>query len=223
MDNMKKYYLYMHIAPSNKVYIGITSQDLETRWKRGYGYKTQQLFWRAIEKYGWDNIHHIIIKENLTKDEAERLEIELISLFDSTNPNKGYNVSHGGLLNSGGHNLSEEAKKKIGKRNKGKKLSIDTCKKMSESRKGEKNWAYGKKFSNEHKKALSESHLGIIPSNAKPVICVETGKQYVSISEARRKEGINNISIVCDKNNRTADGYHWKYLNEEMEEILCTA
>ena len=63
----------MHISPSNKKYIGITKQKVNKRWKNGNGYKTQQYFYRAIEKYGWDNFQHIIIAKGLTKDIFENL------------------------------------------------------------------------------------------------------------------------------------------------------
>ena len=33
------YSVYMHITPSNKVYIGITSKAPEERWMNGRGYQ----------------------------------------------------------------------------------------------------------------------------------------------------------------------------------------
>ena len=68
----KKWKVYKHKAPNEKIYIGITSQDPERRWQNGYGYATQQLFWRAIQKYGWENIQHEILEENLTKEVIDR-------------------------------------------------------------------------------------------------------------------------------------------------------
>ena len=106
------YCIYIHISPSNKRYIGITSQKPEYRWKNGNGYKAQQHFYRAIEKYGWDNFEHIIIAKGLTEDEAKWLEIELIREWDSTNREKGYNIALGGE----GYNgviPSEETRRKI--------------------------------------------------------------------------------------------------------------
>ena len=82
---MNNYMVYMHISPSNKRYIGITSMNDENiRWQNGNGYKHNKHFYRAIEKYGWDNFQHIIIARNLTKEEACWLEIELIREWDST-------------------------------------------------------------------------------------------------------------------------------------------
>ena len=50
----ENYTVYMHRFPNGKVYIGMTSKKPEDRWKRGSGYRTQNVF-KAILKYGRDN------------------------------------------------------------------------------------------------------------------------------------------------------------------------
>ena len=70
----KTYTVYKHISPSNKVYIGITSIDPKQRWNSGYGYKSNRHFTSAIKKYGWENIKHDILFENLTEEEAKLME-----------------------------------------------------------------------------------------------------------------------------------------------------
>ena len=106
----RKYCVYMHTSPSGKVYIGITRTSPEKRWrKNGCGYKKQKYFWRAIQKYGWDNFEHEILHENLTKEEAEQIEINLIAYYKSDQRDYGYNVEHGG--NSTGK-ISDETRKK---------------------------------------------------------------------------------------------------------------
>lgn len=96
-----KYTVYIHTNNSNgKVYVGLTSRPCKERWKNGRGYEQNKHFWAAICKYGWDGFTHEVYAESLTKDEAARLEQFLISFFDSTNPEHGYNVSVGG---EGGH------------------------------------------------------------------------------------------------------------------------
>ena len=92
----KKYTVYMHISPSNKRYIGITSQRPERRWQNGKHYNTQIYFYRAIQKYGWDNIQHVIIARGLTEDEAKWLEIEMIKALQTNTYGKGYNATEGG-------------------------------------------------------------------------------------------------------------------------------
>ena len=92
---MNNYIVYKHTSPSGKFYIGITGQDTERRWRRGgSGYKPRKdyscRFYNAILKYGWDNFKHEILYDNLTKEEAEKIERELIDKYDLTNPEYGY-------------------------------------------------------------------------------------------------------------------------------------
>lgn len=101
------------------------------RWANGLGYRGQ-VFYRAIEKYGWDNIKHEILFENISKEDAVKKEIELINLYKSNcykwnNPTYGYNATDGGDLRESGFNLTEETKAKISNSNyhNSKKRKID--------------------------------------------------------------------------------------------------
>lgn len=123
------YKVYMHIFPNSKRYIGITMQKLENRFDNGNGYKTNPMK-RAIKKYGWGNIEHLLLYDNLTKEEAEQKEIELIRQYNSNNINYGYNIAKGGHSNSGCKH-SIEAKKKMSEWHKGKKLTQETKDKLS--------------------------------------------------------------------------------------------
>lgn len=90
------YKVYKHENKINgKVYIGITSQNLERRWQKGSGYE-RTLFGNAIKKYGWDNFSHEIIAENLSKETACVMEKEMIAKYKSIDPEHGYNRSIGG-------------------------------------------------------------------------------------------------------------------------------
>lgn len=106
---MSNYFVYKHTSPNGKIYIGITKQEPQTRWKNGRGYADSPRFINAINKYGWDSFEHEIVAEGLSKADAEAMEIQLIALFDSTNPERGYNLALGGNANS----PSEETKQKI--------------------------------------------------------------------------------------------------------------
>ena len=91
------YCVYIHTNKlNNKKYVGITCRHPEVRWNNGRGYLTNSHFWRAIEKDGWNNFSHEIIAEGLTKQEAHRLETELIQLHKTTDSAYGYNHSCGG-------------------------------------------------------------------------------------------------------------------------------
>lgn len=92
------YTVYKHTSPSNKVYIGITMQKVSKRWQNGRGYIANTYFYRAIQKYGWNNIKHEILYENLNKEDAQLIEIELIKEYKSYDYHFGYNLSLGGEL-----------------------------------------------------------------------------------------------------------------------------
>lgn len=119
------YSVYIHIFPNNKKYIGITSQTPKRRWRDGSGYKSQEMLTRAINKYGWENIKHIVLFENLTQEQAEQKEIELINKYKTNIRKYGYNIESGGNSARGYH------------------LSKKTRERMSKSKTGKNNWLYG--------------------------------------------------------------------------------
>jgi len=47
--------IYMHLhRDSGRCYIGITEQDVKSRWSNGVGYKANRRFSSALNKYGWN-------------------------------------------------------------------------------------------------------------------------------------------------------------------------
>lgn len=127
-----KYCVYKHTSPSGKVYIGITSTKPNVRWANGLGYRNQKVFYRAIQKYGWNNFKHEILFFNLTKDDAKNKEIELIKQYKSNctrwqNPTYGYNSTDGGDTKTSTIPVSKEIKIKLSNSSysKKKKRKID--------------------------------------------------------------------------------------------------
>ena len=102
------YTVYAHINKiNNKVYVGQTNQNPKYRWgKNGSGYR-QQDFYKAIQKYGWNNFEHLILKTNLSKSEANLEEQKYIVYYDSYN--NGYNETTGGQNRT----LSQQEKQQI--------------------------------------------------------------------------------------------------------------
>lgn len=93
------YKVYVHINKTNgKRYIGITSRQPEKRWNNGNGYSTNKAFYNSIKKHGWENgFEHIILADNLSAEEAAQMEKELIALYETNNPEYGYNHTGGGF------------------------------------------------------------------------------------------------------------------------------
>ena len=111
------YCVYVHINKfTGKKYVGqtINGENPQKRCRSGSGYCYQKLFYRAIQKYGWDGFNHEIVASNLTKDEANNFEILLIDKLKTYDKNFGYNCTLGGEGMSGYHQ-SEESKEKYRK------------------------------------------------------------------------------------------------------------
>lgn len=211
---MNDYKVYIHIFPNEKVYVGMTCQEPKKRWNNGKSYIENKYMKNAINKYGWENIKHKIVATNLTKNEAEELEIYLINnKYKSNNREYGYNIEYGGCHNG---KTSEETKKKLSISHKGmhnspntefKKghktiISVKAKEKLSRERKGK------------HISIKTEFKKGHKPLNAKKVLCVETNIIYNTIKEAYKNTNIMDchISQVCKGIRKTAGGFHWKYI-----------
>ena len=91
------YKIYKLTGPTGKVYIGCTKMAPKKRWQRGKGYRQNRMLWADIEKYGWDAFQKEILCDKLLKDAASEREDQFITLYDSRNPEKGYNIFTGGL------------------------------------------------------------------------------------------------------------------------------
>ena len=223
------YIVYRHTNQYNgKIYIGMTGQNPLRRWDCGRGYIGNKYFYRAIKKYGWNNFSHEILYDGLTLEDANRIERFLIAKYDSTNPQKGYNIDLGGngvgarsqltreklskshkgqkAWNKGCPH-SEETRVRISEALKGGHLSKETCAKMSSSRTGKGNSFFGK-----HHSAESIKKNSMNQPKRKTVMCVETGVIYDSMAEAARQTGIRqgSISLVCSGSRSVAGGFHWK-------------
>lgn len=217
------YTVYIHTNMTNgKRYVGITCKKPERRWgHQGSGYKTQQLFWRAIQKYGWDNFDHEIFASKLTKDEACNIEVILIEKLQTNDPKYGYNYERGGRCHT------NESRRKIGDSELGSKhhyfgkhRSEETKKKISESLTGENHYWYGKHLPDETKRKISESSKGRkkapnAGTQPLPIKCIETQIVYSSTAEAARQLGICHSGITSALKGRrnSAGGFHWQYAN----------
>lgn len=93
----RRYFVYRHIAPNGKMYVGITSKsDPNCRWgSGGIHYKKNAHFWYAIQKFGWDNFQHVIVAHGLSVETACHLEEYLIKKYNTLE--NGYNQTSGGV------------------------------------------------------------------------------------------------------------------------------
>lgn len=194
---MNDFTVYCHIFPNDKKYIGITRQSVYRRWSNGLGYLTSPLMNNAIQKYGWHNIEHKILYTNLTKEQAEKMEMKLISEWKTNNIKYGYNILSGGNVSNG---ITKDGKKRI-----------------SNSRKG-------KKLSDEIKHKMKMSHLKIKHYNNRKINQYRLNGKLIKIwnssSEIQRILNIphQNIIKVCQNSTtrKTAGGFKWSYNETEV-------
>ena len=160
-----KYCVYVHTNKTNgKKYVGQTGLKPEKRWNSGKGYKDNQYFWRAIQKYGWDNFEHEVLASNLTKEEADNFEILLIKKLELTNPDKGYNLQDGGSHGQPSELSRENIRKAAQKRSQNEEWRRKQSECHIGLNAGEKNGMYGKKHSEESKQKQRKASSGKHPS-----------------------------------------------------------
>lgn len=218
---MSTYTVYKHTSPSGKVYIGITSKRPEQRWDKGRGYKHCPYFSAAINKYGWEAFKHDILAEGLTKEEAERQEVELIARYRSTDRRFGYNADKGG---SAPGRMSDETRRKLARHMmgdlnptrrlghpfQGRTHTEESKRKMSEAARART----GRVVSEETRKKLRESQKKC------SVVCIETGEIYAGMHEAAEATGARATAIcaVCKGRRHKTAGLHWAYATTTLKE-----
>lgn len=252
MSSNKMYSVYCHTSPDGKKYVGI-SCDPKYRWHSGSGYKKNKVFYEDIQKYGWDKFTHEILFEGLTYQFAKVTEYNLIKEYGCLYP-KGYNLSPSGDSS----NITETTREKMrqhslgNKRSLGHRHPLERRKKISESLK--KHYApspehpegihgpnYGRKFSDESRKKMSEYKKNLpredqlklaerLPrykgkENPKSRAVIRTDDKgetmmFDCISDAIRYMGENyykqGIIRCCKGIQKEYKGYSWKYASQEV-------
>ena len=207
----REFYVYEHIRLDNMTpfYVG------KGKGERAYDLERNDHHDRISNRHG----HAVlIIKDNLTEEEAFELERDTIEDYVF---NLGYGINIDGyrdysnnkyLTNctwggegSSGYKFSEESKQKMSESQKGKHHSEESKQKTSEKLKG-------RQRSEETKQKISEA-------NSKKVICITTGKIFNSQSEASDYYNVvqKNISCCCKGTRKSAGELNgirlkWKFL-----------
>lgn len=196
---MKKYYVYTHLNPKTKevFYVGIGKDN--RAWNKGAG---RNKFWdNYVNKYGFEVE---LVAENLTRNQAGKIEIELIAELGRRQIDEGgtlVNRSTGGDGGSGGYTHTEEFKQKLSENRKGK------CTRKK------------RKLSKKTKEKISKK-LKLRPTTwEKPVLQYDKQgnfiKEWPSAKKATKETGAKNIYEVASgyKNQlyKSSGGYVWKY------------
>lgn len=219
------YIVYKHTNKINgKVYVGITHyKDPNKRWCKGRGYKHSILFYRAINKYGWDSFMHEVLFTNLNKEEACTIERALIAKYKREGIS--YNIANGG---EGAESFAEETKEKLRQYTpwiKGRKHSKQAKEKMSAAVK--KRWQENRESLLKAIKNAPKKKRTWIPDEefrkyqseklSKAINCYDLFGHYLttykSSVEAEKvlKVDLSHIAEAISGKRKTCGGYQWKY------------
>lgn len=190
--------VYCATFPSGMKYVGVTGRTLKERKKDHKNSERNNPFHNALKKY-YNEVVWEVVKEFTDCEEAYKYEqklIESIGLF----PNS-YNYTLGGGYASG-YKLPPRTKEHRRKLSKAGKL-----------RTGNKNSFYGKTHSEESKRKISQSKLGTVPVNKKPIVD-QFDHIYADAKEAYKHLGVGLTSIYqCAKGEKDSiKGWRLRYV-----------
>ena len=169
------------------MYIGKTTKTLEQRKQQHYADSKRHekyAFYRAIKKYGFDNIRWEIIDNASDESELSKKEKYWINFYNTyihLDNSCGYNTTLGGEGTSG------------------LKYSEDAKRKLSENRIGEKNGFYNKKHNLYSRAKISKSKINKYNGINNPNYgnkWNEEQKQFISNLNKGRLTGESNPSVI---------------------------
>ncbi len=194
---------------TGKKYVGQTTQGITARWRsHQFGKQYCVLLCRAINKYGSESFDVYELAQAGSKYELNEKEIFYISLYETTNRQKGYNLRSGGSF--GKH--SEESKEKMSRSvrkayenpafkqkliaaNTGKKRSSDFCNRTSER-------MLGTTVTQEAKRKISASVTEYWKSDEYRNLVSEGQKSTRSTAEYKEMVSKNTKAQWSDKDNK---------------------
>ena len=202
---------------NQKVYIG-QAENYEHRWadhrRAVRNNRPTQTIHYALIKYGLEHFDFEIIASCKTQDDANCIETQLVTQYDSFIKNgKGYNATLGGMNAPKteewkrkvseklmGHEVSQETRDKVSKGNTGKIRSEDFKKDVS-------NFHKGKLVSEETRQKLSDINKG--NTNFKGKYHSEESKQKTSKANKGRKPS----KLAIQKAQEAFTGKTWKVID----------
>jgi group I intron endonuclease len=216
-----EYCIYKHTSPSGKSYIGQT-KNYEYRSKQHIKTKKCPLFRNAIDKYGWDNFTHEILKSELTIEEANLWEENLIKEHNTLSPN-GYNLVNGGL----NRKPSEKTLDNMSKASKGRFPSDETREKLSLAQKNRKpiSEETRAKMREAQKKNMSSPELRLLLSekakNRKPIS--EETRLKLSLAQKGKVSPAKGRKLTDEQKKKISDASKGRVISIETRRKISEA
>lgn len=220
-----KFIVYMLTSPSGKKYCGYSNNIQRRQSREGEEYQRNIAIYRAIKKYGQNNIQKEILYVFNNKEEALLKEKEIIEQYNLLNPEKGYNLIPGG--GEPPHDkkfISSEGLEKM--RKNGIRLANEVQKNPEKAAyviqrmREETHKARMKMSSEELKEKYGKHKIGVLPPNAKSIYqldknTLEIIQEFPSARQAAialtgNGESSANIQAVANGRKNSAYGYKWR-------------
>lgn len=224
---MNTWTIYMYQFPNGKKYIGKTERTMSRRQggSKFKGYEKCTLVYRAMQKYGFENIkQEILFKGQMEDEEATRLEQTCILLFKTNvyrfnTPEYGYNLTDGGEGQKGRKLVGSELERSLRQLDeyrdiwRGSHHTQETKRKMSLAKKGKKRGPLSEQAKRKISIANSRPNPKKSEAKKKPVKVTNTATGEITIFQSRtdvaEKFGvaISMITRWINGTRKPRDGY----------------
>jgi group I intron endonuclease len=214
---------------NGKQYVGQTIRPLSERWRDHCRLDKNNYFHRAIQKYGAENFDIQVIDSAESENELDEKEIFWIQKLATMFPD-GYNIKPGGNVAMRGLHGCFNPKTRLiyqitlngemvneywGAVEASENTGISegsiyrSLKSDGRCLGGGYMWIYANEFTPQKSAEKIDRYRG---QKRSAVLCVETGEQFESMTEAAEKYGTYpcSISACCAGKLKTTGGYHWK-------------
>ena len=187
----KKYVVYQHVTPDEMYYFGQT-QNVEKRWSNNGIYYRGTALQPYIERFGWDNIQHIILFRDQTRENALWIEDFLITTAREDgvciNQRRSGNISKEEGYSQEYYEQNKDKKKEYYEQN---KEQIREYQQQYRERNKQQIQEQNKQYYEENKEQIKEQHKQYYEQNKQQI--QERQKQY----RQRKKEEQQFKELGC--------------------------
>ena len=227
--------VYRHIRPDKNqpFYVGIGKEE-----ERAYNKVKRNKIWKDIKNKNKNYVVEIIFRD-LSWEEACRREILYIKLYGRIDQGTGILANMTGGDGTNGLKWSDESRKRVSEQRKGikqtpeniakrvagrigKPLSEEHKQKLRESKLGDKNPWFGKKFSEDHINKLiisltgrtcsQDTRLKIARAQGKKVFNTATKEIFLTIKEAADSIGMKRSTLESKLRGENKNNTNFIYL-----------
>lgn len=231
-----RYCTYRHTSPTDGTYYGrtfgleFTLEELNhNRWHEGEGYCAHILFYRAIQKYGWDNFKHEVCKTHLFDWECSF--IECCGVLESMSTGHSYNLTVP-VIGGGQRQIDTEVLHRISETTRARWSDPDykqyTSKRISEGKLSGYHPLRGKQMSETWKNNISKSvklaySSGKHIRNVQPDWLTAASQAYWRDPDSHKLASERSIKQFSDPEQRkkASDAANRRFEDPSQRAVLC--